>query len=673
MLKYKQDKEFTYIYFPTIFRKFLQTLKKSLGSKYNSLILEVKLGYFTNSIYIKLYTNLELEFYAYINWLINNDKTRYPEIAKLVRELLEKESTIKNLLQKIPEHSYNRNLLEPLRFQPLEHQERYFKEYSVKKKLFNLNGVYLEGGVGVGKTFISLAQSLLLKSKVTIIVTPLNAKYKVWNNSLTVELFKRPQRVFNIPEDTIYKGEEYIVVHYQALDKLKEFITKHKLKDVMLIVDEAHNFNSKISKQKELLIDIIKSLKPDNIQLLSGTPIKADIKELDFTIQVLEGNLSSAIYKRINSFYRRPPGYAIESGRLRYAKYSIKIKKSDMKLVSYYEVEEPIKIEEPKPFYIETIREDMIRYSKQRLTEIEKSRKDTDREFLLLVKEYIQLAQKRGLVTNSETSKYYRDIEIVREFYSGKRKVENIPDIVRATNLFEKTLLSLMSGTTKSRFRELKSLYKYPILKVLGEALGRIVGRRRIEASKELATYVDYESILKTTDKKVILFSNYIESCRIAQDVLKSLKLKSVGVYGEFTKDLNTQVSHFTNDNSIRFLVATYKSLSTAVPLIMADRIIALDLPFRNYIWEQGRGRVWRLGQTSPVYAYKVFIDTGNIPNITTRTIDIMEFTREMAEYIIGYEVPVDEDIKDEAIKESLLYLESKDSLNKILTNLVNF
>ena len=115
---------------------------------------------------------------------------------------------------------------------------------------------------------------------------------------------------------------------------------------------------------------------------------------------------------------------------------------------------------------------------------------------------------------------------------------------------------------------------------------------------------------------------------------------------------MNKQVDLFKNKREVNPLVATYKSLSTAVPLTNADRIITLDLPYRMYIFDQAVGRAWRQGQDSIVKVYMPVLDTGDEPNINQRNFDIIKFFNEEVEKLTGYKqtLTVDETIKSIAM-----------------------
>ena len=126
------------------------------------------------------------------------------------------------------------------------------------------------------------------------------------------------------------------------------------------------------------------------------------------------------------------------------------------------------------------------------------------------------------------------------------------------------------------------------------------------------------------------------------------LKLNPVTVYGENTKNLTKEVDIFSKDKKRNPLITTYKSLSTAVPLTVANVVIAMDLPFRMYIFEQAISRVWRNGQDTQVLVYIPTLDTGSKDNINQRNFDIISFFNQAVEEMTGFKssLDIDETVK---------------------------
>ena len=98
-------------------------------------------------------------------------------------------------------------------------------------------------------------------------------------------------------------------------------------------------------------------------------------------------------------------------------------------------------------------------------------------------------------------------------------------------------------------------------------------------------------------------------------------------------------VQVFKKEAKVNPLITTFKTLGEAVPLTEANRIIFLNIPFRSITYEQAYGRAYRLGQDEDVDLFKVTLDTGDQPNISTRNDDIMRWSDEMTSILLGKKV----------------------------------
>ena len=101
-------------------------------------------------------------------------------------------------------------------------------------------------------------------------------------------------------------------------------------------------------------------------------------------------------------------------------------------------------------------------------------------------------------------------------------------------------------------------------------------------------------------------------------------------------KDLPQIVNEFGLNDDLNPLIATYQSLSSAVPMVMANNSLMMNTPFRSYEMEQAIARTDRIGQTEDVYVTTVLLDTKGEPNISTRSNEIMEWSRQQVEEILG-------------------------------------
>ena len=286
----------------------------------------------------------------------------------------------------------------------------------------------------------------------------------------------------------------------------------------------------------------------------------------------------------------------------------------------------------------------------------------------------------------SYIKEYRRLVKTIRK-HSNDKKLYLIPNIIIEARELEKSLIlpNLTSKDAKT-FKHIRSIKKYPELKVLGESLALLL-RKRIECYNELANNLNYKDFLSLTSKKGIIFSSYVSTCKIAVGNTLKQGYSPLGVYGDDTYKLPVFVKKFNDlKDSSNPIVATYKSLSTGVPLVAGNVMILLDTPLRNYLLDQSVSRAWRIGQDKPVMVFIIKLDTGNIFNITDRDHFILNMSTQNVEMITGnanqYDIPEqmleseleDEDLEDTDENEALKDLEEEVTSDMVepLTKLVS-
>jgi hypothetical protein len=189
------------------------------------------------------------------------------------------------------------------------------------------------------------------------------------------------------------------------------------------------------------------------------------------------------------------------------------------------------------------------------------------------------------------------------------------------------------------------------VLKIQGECLGKILGRYRINACIEVAKAFDYSKYIESTEKKTLIYTNYIECLQEADQQVKNLGYDSLAVYGATNKDIIPILKDFESKPEMNPLLATFKSLSTAVPLTTADTLIMLDVPFRSYIADQTIARIHRLGKDSQTRVFICKLDTGSEPNISGRTLDILQWSQAQIFAITGVKTPFEIDETNIAVE----------------------
>ena len=220
----------------------------------------------------------------------------------------------------------------------------------------------------------------------------------------------------------------------------------------------------------------------------------------------------------------------------------------------------------------------------------------------------------------------------------------------------------------------------------MGEALGNILGKSRSRCNADIVkqlvtdakvimedgeTYqANLPDIIRNAQAKTIIFTDYVEVVKETEYQLKLNGFTPISIFGETTagNGLAMQTKVFKENPEINPLITTFKTLSEAVPLTEANRVIFLNLPFRSGTYEQAVKRANRIGQTLDVDLFEVTLDTGEEPNISTRNEDILKWSEEQVALILGKKVDdeVNRNILKELIAESPLETIVKTGIHSI-------
>jgi len=575
-----------------------------------------------------------------------------------------------------------------MKFDILPSQRPAFEKYEHIKTFANLRGSLLDIATGGGKTFTSLALGEALDYDYMLVIAPSQVKENVWYDSVTKSLYKVPQSAVMLDKKFEYNGERFIIFHYEMLEKVvnnRKFLRLIKRLKPFLIIDEWHNFNEIKSKRTQKLIELVEYVDFDDIALLTGTPIKMDVKELKPMLYVLDRKFPKAV-ETFDKFYRSLSAFNLNLLRYRFDLYRERIEKDKSKLPPITIEEVRISIPNGDDYTIDAINEKIAEYKKKRLEELKEHFNEYEKEFKELIYKAINKINDSDIREELET--YFKYVNEIREA-SEKGHIRYVVSKLEFCREFEENYIypNLTQEEIK-RFKHIAPIVKYPKLKVLGEALGRVLLRTRINCYKDLAKYVDYRNLLAITDKKGIVFSEYTAVCDSAIKKLEQQGFKPLYVYGDKTKELDKIVKLFMDTkNDYNPLVTTYKSLSTGVPLIAANVVICLGLPFRMYTFDQAIARAYRIGQDKKVYVFIVKLDTGAKVNITERDLYILNVSQAKVEVITGnkfdYEVPLerlgsdreeeDEDTESKLIKEELADIMIETTGNKLMDMILGF
>ena len=658
--------------------------KKDMSLLFPKFVIRYIFGRNGNNFTIPSFGLLELD-YILSSILDNSEISNSLGLANItINDLLNyirTETWVAGRYQKIVSPIDYNLIKKEMKFNILPSQQPAFEKYEEVKVLAGLRGAMLDAAPGAGKTFMSLALSVGLEYDTTIIIAPRQTLDEVWVKSVTDSLFKTPQSYIvldNKHKDV--KGKRFIIFHYEFLEKVVE--DKKLLKLLIklkpnIIVDEFHNFNNINSKRTNNLLKLINEINAEDVILLTGTPIKMATSELIPLLYALDSKFPSAI-TFFNDMYKVYDVRLMNMLQYRFGLYRRRIEKDDDNIPGLTVTEYKVKLKKYNRYLIENIQADMTEYKNNRYNELMLAYDEYYKEFLKFI-DYVKKENiKNKIMTKAEAElKFKQYLLNVNEVFklAESNKIYLAYGTINIINEFETNYIEKYLELDKlKRFRDIKSIIKYPKLKAMGEALGRILLTRRIECYNELAKNLDYKEIIDDADKKTVIFSNYTSTCEIAFEKTLKLKYYSLRVYGDFTKDLTPTVQKFMDiKNKSNPLIATYKSLSTGVPLIAANTMVCLDLPFRMYIFDQSVSRIYRLGQDKRTFVFIVKLDTGEEPNITQKDLFILNTSQMRVEMItdneFSYDVPKEDYFKKEDISEEIS--EPDNEIENIVSNIV--
>lgn len=606
---------------------------------------------------LSFYSFFALEIYHIMQELLYNPRS-WTNVRALesICNLLKHGTWLQNVDKSFPKR-LDLSRLENLTLEPLDFQQKLLETYDEVHDQYGLKGLLIAGTAGSGKTFMGLSIAECLRAERVIIVCPKNALFEVWEKSIK-KLFKTTQSYWIHATGKRYNDERFLIFHYEALEKAFEYLPMTLGKKTCVILDESHNLNEIKSLRTQRFIELAKATKSRDILELSGTPVKALAIETIPLFRAIDPLFTPRVEEAFKKIFQGEANKATTILAKRIGIVSYVVEKRQLNLKDPIFLDLKIKVPESDYFTLNQLGKDMKAFCDERIAFYRKNMPQYEKQFQECVNEaYNKLtnppySKSEILKAKASFEEYRANIQTIRETFRRNRfGMGQIKDIMFAANQFEKQVIIPAIGVKerKEQFKFVKTLVKYPEFKVQGECLGQVVGRRRIEAAIAMIPYIDYEQILNSTLKKTLIFTSFVEALEKCQRYLIMKKFQPVTVYGKNSNQLTETVEKFAKDPRVDPLITTFASLSTAVPLIMADTILMLNAPFRDYILQQTVSRVHRLGQTNEVRIINAFLDTGEAENISSRSVDILKWSQKQIEAIMQIEVPFKLEDSEEA------------------------
>lgn len=549
-----------------------------------------------------------------------------------------------------------------------DYQDKFIDDCIWKSKLLGLNGYLLDAPMGSGKSILGVSLMEILNIDTIIVVCPKKAINNVWDETIN-RIYKEPQP-YSMSLPVLHGpskpagfdiNDRFIVCHYESLGKLNDYLNSIKLpnKRYGILLDESHALNSHNSERSIQFRELVSKIDPIFCLLMSGTPIKALGTETMTMFATIDRLFDKSVYKSFLKVFGISGVYAISvmAHRLQLVRSEIKTNGSG---VEQYTHKVKVTLQNGADYTLKTISNKMIDYVKERKEYYQKNAKKYEDDFFSSIEVY----RSRVVKGRGDTGFFRADLEDylvkAKTLHNGYSPTDpKHKQYVLECNYYEdKVIIPRLPNDVKKVFRKAKSVYKYVELTIMGEALGNILGKARSRCNadmvKQLVTDAKvisedgeiYQSnlpdLILNAQAKTIIFTDYVEVVKETEYQLKLKGFKPISIFGETTSGngLALQTKIFKEDSEINPLITTYKTLSEAVPLTEANRVIFLNLPFRSGTYEQAVKRANRIGQTLDVDLFEVTLDTGEEPNISTRNEDILKWSEEQVALILGKKLP---------------------------------
>jgi hypothetical protein len=532
----------------------------------------------------------------------------------------------------------NYKALDDLNVTLFTYQLKFLQLYDRTTWEYSLKGMLMDVAAGGGKTITNYALGHCLGVDTNVFIVPKNSVIDVWVKTANTLFKSGPVDYWHSLSGTDpVPGKKYYIVHFDYLEKFLEFAKRNSgnFGKVYTGIDESHNFNEE-SGRTSFLIELIKVLNSRDTVHASGTPFKAIGSEAITLLTTICNDFTPEVKMAFKKIFGKEAKRANEILANRIGIVSFKVLKEEVETPGVDYHEEKISISNGKDYTLASVRDKMGAFIKERLEFYRKGMPEYEKLYATCMELHAKSLSGRGV---QDFNLYTGYIKQIRKGYDPV----TMKDMVMFCNRYElKTIVPSLPDRYRKPFLNVRAIIKYVDLKVMGEALSQVLGKMRIQCHLDMLPKIPLDRIIDNAKSKTVIFTSYVEVVKELDRLLTEAGYKPILVYGETNKDLPAIIKKFGESEDINPLIATFKSLSTAMPLVMANTLVFTNSPFRDYERTQTIARVDRVGQVHRCDVFDVFLDTGEEPNVSTRSKDILQWSKEQVAAILGVKTPDD-------------------------------
>ena len=512
-----------------------------------------------------------------------------------------------------------------------EHQIEFIKNYVKNKTMNHLRGYLLSFEQGLGKTITALGLMTALKKEHVVIICPKNTMLETWNAHL-IKFFSQKQSVWiaGYTKGPLTTSHRWIIVNYERIEEIKEFLIKNKLNNLGVIVDESHNFLRTSSLRTQLLLDLAKYNRNADLLLLSGTPIKCAGVELIPIMSVLDPYFDDEACTIFKATFGFNTAIANDVLNARLTRMITRVTKDILSLPEKKETTVSIRMSTGWKYTVSQVEKQIVTFIKERQDYYQQNLT----AYIAAFEEVIEWLQNEpGIGDQPEFQRYTEIIDELR--YSNISDARGNADIVWANQYERDVLIPALPDDLKKKFIWSKSVVKYLPLKIKGEVIGTLLTHLRMQMTSEMMQAADLKQYVDNAMKKTVVFTSYVDTIELAYNYFQKEGYSPLAVYGKTASELTNTVKRFQEDQSLNPLIASLKMLSTGATLTAANTVIFLNKPWRSIEYQQASDRVHRIGQDTECEIISLVLDTGKEANLSTRMEDIMQWSSDQFDQIV--------------------------------------
>lgn len=586
-----------------------------------------------------LFKVIGIRFFFAQKRTINIHKFFIPELLYL----LDKFRFPVSLIDTIKSHTWVGDVVQPTEFADLtvlnkeinakfyEHQIEFIKNYVSNKTMNHLRGYLLSFEQGLGKTITALGLMTALKKEHVVIICPKNTMLETWNTHL-IKFFNQKQKVWiaGYTKGPLTTSYRWIIVNYERIDEVKEFLIKNKLNNLGVIVDESHNFLRTSSLRTQLLLDLARYNQNADLLLLSGTPIKCAGVELIPIMSVLDPYFDEEACTIFKATFGFNTAIANDVLNARLTRMITRVTKDILSLPEKKETTVSVHMPTGWKYTVSQVEKQIVTFVKERQDYYQQNLTT----YITAFEEAIKWLQNEpGIGDQPEFQRYMDIIDELKN--SSIVDARGNADIVWANQYERDVLIPALPDDLRKKFIWSKSVVKYLPLKIKGEVIGTLLTHLRMQMTTEMLQAADIKQYVDKAMKKTVVFTSYVDTIEVAYNYFQSNGYNVAAVYGKTASELTATVKRFQEDQSVNPLIASLKMISTGATLTAANTVIFLNKPWRSIEYQQASDRVHRIGQDTDCDIISLVLDTGKEANLSTRMEDIMQWSSDQFDQIV--------------------------------------